>query len=329
MRRDLLIRQAQSGNDVAQEELGSKLWDGYFGRHEWKKAVEWFRKSAEKGNSVARYKLFLAYFEGKGVSKDSVKAFEWAKKATESQWPWPAIEGLVFMGWCYDHGVGIDKNKEKAKECYQRAAEIGNQVAACNLGLLYEEEGDYTSAAHWYWVGSARNWSQACYQLGRLYLYGKGVQKNPQLAKRYLDRAQRQGNTSARRLLQSKVFKNAIKKHYSSSSYSPPFKYWRGQWQDIDPLSPTWDYHTWVCKIGGETPTEVTLKIKSLHDKNLERTEKVFFKEGRLVAFMKVPDIKPPVIHIYTLISKKRMLLTSNKTSRIFFQDKISDDDAA
>ena len=45
------------------------------------------------------------------------------------------------LGVCYDSGEGIKQDKTKAKECYLKAAEQGNDSAIDALNdLLFEEE---------------------------------------------------------------------------------------------------------------------------------------------------------------------------------------------
>jgi TPR repeat protein len=44
---------------------------------------------------------------------------------------------MINLGFCYKFGHGIEKNQNKAFELYQRAMELGNSAAFCNLGICY------------------------------------------------------------------------------------------------------------------------------------------------------------------------------------------------
>lgn len=50
-------------------------------RKSYKKAIEWYTKSAEQGNVKAQYNLAECYEIGSGVKKDIDKAVEWYTKA--------------------------------------------------------------------------------------------------------------------------------------------------------------------------------------------------------------------------------------------------------
>src|SRR6185369_2600555 len=41
------------------------------------------------------------------------------------------------FGYCYQHGIGVEKNAENAVEMYQKAAGQGNASAQFNLGYCY------------------------------------------------------------------------------------------------------------------------------------------------------------------------------------------------
>ena len=45
---------------------------------------------------------------------------------------------ILLLGLFYYSGIGIDINKQKAVELYQRAAKLGNNIAQYNLAFMYE-----------------------------------------------------------------------------------------------------------------------------------------------------------------------------------------------
>ena len=66
---------------------------------------------------------------GEGVEKDEIKAFEYYKKSAENEY----VDAQVYLGYCYDKGIGTEINKEKVFELYKIAAKKGHRVAKKRL----------------------------------------------------------------------------------------------------------------------------------------------------------------------------------------------------
>ena len=45
---------------------------------------------------------------------------------------------MTNWGYCYEAGIGTEQDLSKAIEIYQQAADLGYDVAQCNLGYCYE-----------------------------------------------------------------------------------------------------------------------------------------------------------------------------------------------
>ena len=72
---------AETGDTVAQYNLGSMYWSGEGVLIDHKQAVNWFRKAAEQGHANAQYNLGGMYEVGHGIQEDLVTAYAWAKIA--------------------------------------------------------------------------------------------------------------------------------------------------------------------------------------------------------------------------------------------------------
>ena len=72
---------AETGDTVAQYNLGSMYWSGEGVLIDHKQAVKWYRKAAEQGNANAQYNLGGMYEVGHGIQEDLVTAYAWAKIA--------------------------------------------------------------------------------------------------------------------------------------------------------------------------------------------------------------------------------------------------------
>ena len=92
-------------------------------------AVEWFRKEAESGNAVAQSNLGVMYATSKGVTQEYGKAVKWLREAADQDYL-PAQRQLSYM---YHFGVGVPQNYIQAHAWTNLAASQGDNVAARDL----------------------------------------------------------------------------------------------------------------------------------------------------------------------------------------------------
>ena len=78
-----LVKYAESGDAVAQCDLGVCYADGSGIAKDSYEAFKWFKLSAEKGNENAMSALGFCFYYGDGVSQDYGEAVKWWKKAAE------------------------------------------------------------------------------------------------------------------------------------------------------------------------------------------------------------------------------------------------------
>ena len=106
------------------------------------KAAKWFEKAASQGNVEAQFAMGLMYssdtfydrYIEKGANKDNKKAAEWYEKAAV-QGHAGAMNNLAIL---YFYAKGVPFNKDKAIELWQKAADLGKEVAKENLKQLSE-----------------------------------------------------------------------------------------------------------------------------------------------------------------------------------------------
>ncbi|RIA88464.1 hypothetical protein C1645_826327 [Glomus cerebriforme] len=98
------------------------------------KNVKSYKKASEKGHIDSIYDLGYCYQYGIGVEKDEIKAFEKYKEAAEKG----HIRSINKLGYCYNYGIGTEKNEIKAFELFKEATEKGNIDSIYNLGYCYE-----------------------------------------------------------------------------------------------------------------------------------------------------------------------------------------------
>jgi TPR repeat protein len=111
----------------------------------------------------AAYNIGLNLFTGESVEQSYEKSWDYFHDAAELG----NTKALLFMGWMHSHGLGATKDYKIANEYYKKAEE--NKVA---LGSAY-------------------------YDMGKIYFYGQGIEKDPQMALGYFSKASNLGNADA------------------------------------------------------------------------------------------------------------------------------------
>ena len=69
-----------------------------------------------------------------------------------------------------------------------------------NFGyLLYSERNDYEGAMKWYQKAAAQGYAQAEYNIGILYFYGVGVERDEAKAREWWEKAAERGHEGAKK----------------------------------------------------------------------------------------------------------------------------------
>lgn len=98
------------------------------------RAVERIRKLAEKGDPKAMFHMGKLHVHGIGVPQDMVAALAWYQKAGEMG----EMRANCNLGWIYLYGFGtIPANKQEAFRLLTLGAESGVSPAKASLGLMY------------------------------------------------------------------------------------------------------------------------------------------------------------------------------------------------
>ena len=54
------------------------------------------------------------------------------------------------LGYCHEHGLGVEKDKYKAFECYMQSAQVGDAIAQFNVARMFEYDKKYEEAVEFY-----------------------------------------------------------------------------------------------------------------------------------------------------------------------------------
>ena len=131
-----LQRLAKEGDDLAQNELGNRYFNGVKGASkDLAGSFSWFEKGAKAGILNAIYHLALHYENGFGVEKDIKLAFEGFLQAAHKN----HADAQKKLADCYWNGIGVEKNGHTAFIWYQKAAKQGQTEAQYLLATLYEK----------------------------------------------------------------------------------------------------------------------------------------------------------------------------------------------
>ena len=114
------------------------------------------------------------------------EAFKWfCSAASDPHFKYGAAAQLG-LGLCYEKGLGVAIDLDKASQLYESAANSGDATAMVVLGQFYESArgspDDLIAAAGWYKRASDAGNALAKYCLHSLHLSGKGVRQDRELA---------------------------------------------------------------------------------------------------------------------------------------------------
>jgi TPR repeat protein len=154
---------------------------------ETEKGVTSLQYAAENGHPIAQWKLGRMYAEGTGVKRDDLRAFEYFRGIANAHaddspdMPQARFVANAFVALGQYYRDGIPNSEIKADP--GRAREMFGYAAS--------------------YFGDA----DAQYQLGRLYLDGKGYNNDPRQAARWLRLAARKGHREAQAVFGHMLFK--------------------------------------------------------------------------------------------------------------------------
>ncbi|MGM9528831.1 MAG: tetratricopeptide repeat protein, partial [Phascolarctobacterium sp.] len=145
------------------------------------KGIEWYQKAAYNGFLKAYEELGKCYFLGRGLPRDYYYAVECFHKSGAQS---PEIQ--FYLGGCYVHGYGVEKDIRIGLSWYRKAAEADYALAQLCLGEhYYLGKGvlvDSFEALKWFRKAAQEKNHRAQYYLAEFYYKGYIVDKDLQTA---------------------------------------------------------------------------------------------------------------------------------------------------
>lgn len=166
---DYYKRSADMGNSKGEYKYGQMYEFGHGVKEDAVEAAKWYIKSANQGNAVGQFKLGYIYEVGYGTKKDIDKAVYWLTKSAENGNDFAQLE----LGNLYYNGTEINKDLNEAARLYRQSAESNNIAGQNNLGMMYEQgfgglEKDLYQAKIWYQKSADQNNDLAIANLKRV-----------------------------------------------------------------------------------------------------------------------------------------------------------------
>ncbi len=93
------------------------------------------------------------------------------------------VPALYWLASLHEKGEGVQRDIDRARSLYQRAAEAGNAAAMHNLAVMLTEGGgstrsNYAAAVPWFQRAAAHGYADSQYNLAVLHARGLGVPLN-------------------------------------------------------------------------------------------------------------------------------------------------------
>ena len=147
------------------------------------------RKNAEAGMARSQADLGWCYEHGSGVAKNKAKAFKWYRTAAEKG----NVSAQSHLGSCYENGVGVAKDELEAIKWYRKAAEQEDPRGQFLLGTAYDRglgvKADAEQAFQWYQRSAEQGYIAAQCFVANCYEEGFGVRKNLSIATMWYEKA--------------------------------------------------------------------------------------------------------------------------------------------
>lgn len=163
----------------------------------WSKEALSYLRNASSGDAVAQYEIGLRLLRGEGVPENEKSAIDWLIKSSKQG----NEDAEYLLGTCYMSGTGVKENEQVALGFFMKSANAANKYAQMALGDHYFSQEKFSTAMEWYLKSARQNHPPAQFALGRGYYYGFGNVKSEMQAIEWLERGASFGNKQCYELL--------------------------------------------------------------------------------------------------------------------------------
>ena len=175
---------AESGDEVAMNDLANAYLNGDGVEQNFEKSLYWWKKLAELDDPTGQYNVGLYYAKGCGVERNFEKAAEWMRKSAENG----------------------DEDAEKLIDLFAKAgenlrkAEAGDADAQAEVAglMMYlgrsvtvpgiDPDNEFKEAVKWAKKAADNGSGEGCWILGLAYEHGRSVEKDLGTAIKYFEK---------------------------------------------------------------------------------------------------------------------------------------------
>ena len=209
-----LLQKAENGDSIAQYSLGEIYADKKSVFKDYKKAFEWFLKSAKGGYINGMLKVAALYYVGLGCNgPDTSQEQYWYRRAIEAGSSVAVLELAKALDHGYfDHGR-IGKNECEQKEAlqlYKKASELGYAEASKALAFYYlRDDRDNIMALYWFRIGAEQGDEESQLYYAKFLFYGDKeaeCNQDKEKAVTWYRKSAEQGNSHAQYALSKCLF---------------------------------------------------------------------------------------------------------------------------
>lgn len=192
------LKLAKVGDEDAQMAVAKHYEVGNKVKRSRLEAAKWYRLAMEQGNLEAQFRLArLVHQGGDGLKQDLIMAAQLYQEAAELG----NIGAQNWLGYCFQHGIGLEASDQRAFEWYRRSADAGFAPAQNNLGLMYltgrGTERSLLRAYEYFEKSAAQGDNWGLNNLGGMYEMGWAVAKDTRRALELYGQAVEAGNKPA------------------------------------------------------------------------------------------------------------------------------------
>ena len=138
------------------------------------KARQYYELAAMHGDIKAKYNIGLFYYR----NKQYPQAFNLVKESAEMNYS----KAILLLAYFYEHGVNVEQDYVKARECYLKALEQGEKGIYHLLGIYsyygYGVEQNLDEAFDYFYQGAEEKEKECYYYLGVMYSKGEGIKRD-------------------------------------------------------------------------------------------------------------------------------------------------------
>lgn len=164
MATDWFLKAAKKGHSEAQYVVGTQFYDGVRLKRSYRAAARWFEKAARDGHTLAAWRLGEMHCAGTGVRRSQEKGCHWLDVAAGLGSSAAAFRLATLLGASTD-----EDSRERAGKLMNMAAQDNNTEAQYMLGVFHLSgrgvQKDMEKARHWFDRAATRGHRRAQQEL--------------------------------------------------------------------------------------------------------------------------------------------------------------------